>query len=242
MLKLIIRHTAYASLAILAACRLQAAVPLSNQEAFEKLLDAPSEQQVEIIKAVLEDSLAKRYVYNMGTRENAFDRLEEQKLVMFAPLLKRIAVMDYRAKEEFHETWNLVSISRALSALTKLGIPEAVDLNVKRLQSHSWIQSTAIFNLTILEEWEVTPEIENLFEVTEVVPDNLVVLRECVEFLAKSPHTTDGICPRLRLITSVFKSCFAGNPVLSFECPNLPEFTKILDERLGCGATPTGAK
>lgn len=131
---------------------------------------------------------------------------------------------------------------RELSALARLGIPEAVDLNVKRLRSHSWIQSAAIFNLTILQEWGATPEIENLLEATEAVPDNLVVLRQCVGFLAKSPRATEGICPRLRLITSVFKSCFTGDPVLSFECPDLPEFTKILDERFACGATPVDSK
>jgi hypothetical protein len=192
-----------------------------------------SHSAITLVRPVLEDSLNHTYCYDISTRDDAFDFVRDLEVVELAPMLRKVAAMKYKENRDFQQTWDLVSIRRALIVLTQFRDPEAVELNRVRLHSDPWLQSVAIDNLGELQFWEVTPEIVELFSNIELKDEHHTVISEAEDFLVQSPQLLPDICPRLRAVTVAFGECFAKLDAAP-HCGRLVSSTLALQEKIGC--------
>lgn len=189
-----------------------------------------------LIRQVLEDSLAKNYCYDMTTRADAFDLVDSLRLVDLAPLLREVAAMDYKRQRDFQQTWDLISIERALSALTEFRDPAAEQLNQKRLHSDTWLQVSVVENLQNLEAWDATAEVASLLG-SQPDAEHLLLISKVVTFLFQSPETTSDICSRLTTVAEAYGYCFTEADSAG-QCVKFVLSMRALDVKLGCGLTP----
>jgi hypothetical protein len=194
-----------------------------------------SRSSIALVGLVLEDSLNHTYCYDLSARDDAFDLVRDLEAVELAPMLRKVAAMEYKEDRDFQQTWDLVSIRRALIVLTQFRDSEAVRLNRSRLDSDSWLQSVAINNLAELQFWEATPEIVDLFNNIELKDEHRRVIVEAEDFLVQSSQPLPDVCSRLRAVAVAFGQCFS-KPDAAPHCGKLVSSTLALQEKVGCGA------
>jgi hypothetical protein len=190
---------------------------------------------IALVGKVLNDSLSHTYCYDNSVRDDAFDLIRDLRAVELAPILRKVAAMKYKESRDFQQTWDLISIRRALTVLTEFRDPKAVELNKARLGSDSWLQSVAVYNLGELQYWDATPEVVELLKNIELKDEYSLIISEAEGFLTQSLQLVPDVCPRLQAISVAFDECFA-KPDSAPHCGKLVSSTLALQEKLGCGA------
>jgi hypothetical protein len=216
--------------------------------------DRDRPQALELVNAVLEDSLRHANRYGYYSRRSAFQAISDLKLSESAGLMRQLAAMAYepppprgtadpegdraRSSQSLLEE---IAITGALDNLTHLGDPEASRLNRQRINSPvdaPLIRSRAIANLMTLKEWDATEDVRQILRGTEPKPEAILYLTSAVESMAQSPLAVEGDCSILPRLRSGYVPCFdpsLEHPGIS-GCAELRRAMESLAARLRCPA------
>jgi hypothetical protein len=218
----------------------------------QAIYDRDRARALELVDAVLADSLRHTHRYGYYSRRSAFQAISDLKLAESAGLMRQVAAMPYEppsargpAEPEgdkarsYRALLEEIAITGALDNLTLLGDSEAPRLNRQQMISPAnapLIRARAIANLTTLKEWDATEDVRQILRGTEPSSEAVTYLIEAVKFLARSPKAGEGDCSILPRLKSGYVPCFdpaAETPGIA-GCTELRTAAEALAARLRC--------
>jgi hypothetical protein len=228
---------------LLLALSLQRPVTLDDSvfDQIDRAVEAKDRSALPLALKVLEEIPARSLLYSSDTNERAFDLLKLFATESAAPLLRRIARMEFQEKRGPVQTRELIAIQRALDVLAELRDPEAVDISLGRLNSDSWIQVSALESLIQMQAWNSTPQVAEQVGKIDLDDEHLLVIVHAMRFLRRSREAEQeaGICPLISRISHAYGYCFT-EPKQAWRCLDLTESVIDLQSRLGCGLMTPG--
>jgi hypothetical protein len=223
------------------------------EQALDRAIQARDRAQaLELVDAVLTDSLHHANRYGYYSRRSAFQAISDFRLTESAGLMRQLAAMPYEPPpprsaadpkgdkaRSYQALLEEIAISGSLDNLTLLGDPEASRLNRQQMsppENAPLIRSRAIANLTTLKEWEATAAVRQILLDTEPKPEAVLYLVEAVKLLAQSPMAKEEDCSILPRLKSGYAPCF--DPAVKVPgisgCQELRLATETLAARLHC--------
>jgi hypothetical protein len=201
----------------------------------DRAVESKDRSMLPLALRVLEEIPAKSLIYSSETNERAFDMVQVFAPESAAPLLRRIAKMEFQERRGPSQTRELIAIQRALGILAEMHDSEAVEISLARLNSDSWIQLSALESLTRVQAWGATSQVVNRIKNIDLDDEHLVVMVQALRFLRNSPEAEldPGVCHLIGRISHAYEYCFT-EPGQAWRCRDLPESVADLQSRLGC--------
>jgi hypothetical protein len=161
-----------------------------------------------LIESVLADIRARQHRFSDDEHEAAFDVIARFHAIEHSEDVRAIARMRF---DEPAGSWaNIVAVSAALQTLATLRDQHAVDLNVSRISSDP-LRGFVILNLTQLEAWDVTPQIESELLKMRMDNGNGREVVSMLRFLEQTPRKTAVTCDAVKRVERVYEDCFQSN-------------------------------
>jgi hypothetical protein len=218
----------------------------------QAIQDRDRAEALELVDAVLADSLRHTHRYGYYSRRSAFQAISDLKLTESAGLMRQVAAMPYEPPSarspadpegdkarSYRALLDEIAITGALDNLTLLGDSEAPRLNRQQMISPAnapLIRGRAIANLMTLKEWDATDDVRQILRDTEPSSEAVTYLIEAVKFLARSPGAGEADCSLLPRLKAGYVPCF--DPAVKVPgiagCTELRTAVETLVARLRC--------
>lgn len=183
---------------------------------------------------MLADVLARSNCFNDSTRQAAFNFVRRRPTEELIGLVKDIARMDIHVGDDVEaqpeQVGDALAVSHALSCLSLLNDPEAVEFSTRRLgEVTPFVWTTALINLSAMGAWDATSQVEETLEGIRVQPDLCVEIDKALRFLISSPQTSRASC------TAVARIKTEGWPFAkSLYCRDLAKLASEIETKVGC--------